>query len=130
VSAGTAAVGVRAIATGLAGVAVALALTACTAKDSGYVEIKTVPVANNATLYLNSVRLDPLKNGSAVLRQNVGTAKLAADGPGGKIALSDLVVRKNRITTVTVSVLERPPRCQCRGSGGGTEAAGGRSCVG
>ncbi len=110
--------------------AVALALTACTTKDSGYVEIKTVPVANNATLYLNSVRLDPLKNGSAVLRQNVGTAKLAADGPGGKVALCDLVVRKNRITTVTVSVLERPPRCQCRGSAGGTDASGGRSCVG
>ena len=72
-------------------------------------EIKTVPVANNATLYLNSVRLDPLKNGSAVLRQNVGTAKLAADGPGGKVALCDLVVRKNRITTVTVSVLDARP---------------------
>jgi hypothetical protein len=108
--------------------AAGLALAACNGKDSGYVEIKTVPVANNATLYLDSVKLDPLKNGATVLRQNVGTAKLAADGPGGRIALCDLVVRKNRITTVTVSVFERPPRCQCRG--GGTDAAGGRFCVG
>jgi hypothetical protein len=32
--------------------------------------------------------------------------------------LCEIAVKKNRITTVTISVLERPPRCQCRyGSG-------------
>jgi hypothetical protein len=30
--------------------------------------------------------------------------------------LCDLVVKKNRITTVTITVVERPPRCQCRTS--------------
>jgi hypothetical protein len=30
--------------------------------------------------------------------------------------LCDIVVKKDRITTVTVSVLERPMRCQCRNS--------------
>jgi hypothetical protein len=39
--------------------------------------------------------------------------------------LCDIEVRKNRITTVTVSVLERPPHCQCRFSGGN----GDRTCV-
>ena len=53
-----------------------------------------------------------------MLRQRVGTAKLATEGGGGQMALlCEVVVKKNRITTVTVSVLERPPRCQCRNGG-------------
>jgi hypothetical protein len=47
------------------------------AQGCGYVEIDTVPVETTTPLYLNSVKLDPLKNGTAVLRHNVGTAKLA-----------------------------------------------------
>jgi hypothetical protein len=112
-----------------AAVAAVTALAACTPKDAGYVEIKTVAVANPATaFYLDSVKLEPLKNGTAVLRQGIGTTKLSTDGTGGKLALCDIVVRKNRITTVTLSVLERPPRCMCRNSA--PDGSGGRSCVG
>jgi len=85
--------------------------------DVGYVEIKTVPSATamRTALYLDSVKLAPIKNGSAILRQSVGTLKLEADGFAGAPApLCSIVVAKDRITTVTVSVLERPPRCQCR----------------
>ena len=64
---------------------------------------------------------------SAILRQHVGTRKLQADGIGGSPApLCDIEVKKNRITTVTISVLERPPRCQCRYSG---TAAAAHTCV-
>ena len=98
--------------------------------DVGYVEIKTVPVSTSISqpvLYLDAVKLDPPKKGVAVLRQRVGTAKLAIDGVGGQLALlCDIVVKKNRITTVTVSVLERPPRCQCRNGG---KEPGSRICV-
>ena len=85
-------------------------LAACTPTDVGYVEIKTVPVATpTAALYLDAVKLEPPKNGTAVLRQRVGTAKLATPAGGGQMAvLCDIVVRKNRITTVTISLLERP----------------------
>jgi hypothetical protein len=85
--------------------------------DAGYVEIKTVPSAlsTHAALYLDTVKLAPIKNGSAILRQHVGTLKLQADGFAGTLApLCSIVVAKDRITTVTISVLERPPRCQCR----------------
>jgi hypothetical protein len=96
----------------------ALALAACDKKgDVGYVEIKTVPMAavTQTSLYIDSTKLDPIKRGTAVLRQQVGTRILQANGPGGQLApICDVVVKKNRITTVTVSVLERPPRCQCR----------------
>ena len=57
-----------------------------------------------------------MQKGVAVLKQRAGTTKLSAESIGGQVALCDIVVRKNRITTVTVSVLERPPRCQCRNS--------------
>lgn len=119
----------RRIAAGAAGLA---ALAGCMPRDIGYVEIKTVPVAPTTTtaLYLDAVKLEPVKNGTAVLRQGVGTVKLATDGNGGNRALlCEIVVRKNRITSVTVSVLEHPPRCQCRSSGPATPQ-GARFCVG
>jgi len=103
----------------VAGAGIALTVTACQPTvDVGYVEIKTVPASTNASqpvLYLDTVRVDPLKKGTAVLTQRVGTVKLATDGSGGhQIPICDVVVKKNRITSVTISVLERPLRCQCR----------------
>jgi hypothetical protein len=109
-----------------------LALAGCTPKDVGYVEIKTVPVAptTTAVLYLDSAKLEPVKNGTAVLREGVGRVKLTTDGNGGNRALlCEIVVRKNRITSVTVSVLEHPPRCQCRNNEPAA-SQGALSCIG
>jgi hypothetical protein len=109
---------VRAIDTLAIAGAIGALLAACDPLgDTGYVELKTVPVAvaSAPSFYLDTVKLDPLKKGVAVLRQRVGTLRLAVDGGGGHLAvMCEVVVKKNRITTVTVSVLERPPRCQCR----------------
>jgi hypothetical protein len=110
-------------------VIVAAAIAACRPNgDTGYVEIKTVPNAPVITtaLYIDSAKLAPIRKGTAILRQSTGTFKLQADGASGALAqLCEIVVARNRITTVTVSVLERPPRCQCRNSG--ADAA--RACV-
>jgi hypothetical protein len=98
--------------------------------DAGYVEIKTVPAAplTQAALYLDATRLAPIKKGDTILRQPVGTRKLQTDGFAGALTrLCDIAVVKDRITTVTVSVLERPPRCQCRFTG--TDAANAHECV-
>jgi hypothetical protein len=43
--------------------------------------------------------------------------------------LCDIVVRKDRITTVTVSMLERPPRCACARAGG-SDPQKRRICIG
>jgi hypothetical protein len=97
--------------------------------DIGYVEIKTVPVApvTAASLYIDAAKLQPIRKGSAILRQPVGTLKLQADGSGSALTpLCDVVVQKNRITSVTVSVLDHPPRCQCRFNGNGAAA---HACV-
>jgi hypothetical protein len=97
-------------------VAAALALAGCNPTgETGYVEIRTVPASSRPpVLFLDKAKLDPVQKGTAVLKQRAGTIKLSAEGITGQVALCDIVVRKNRITTVTVSVLERPPRCQCR----------------
>ena len=95
--------------------------------DVGYVEIRTVPSASNVVgppLYLDAFKVEPSKRGATILTQRVGTTRLATDGAGGQLMLCEIMVKKNRITTVTISVLERPPRCQCRNSPGT-----GRVCV-
>ena len=97
----------------------ALALAGCNVQgEVGYVEIRTVPASSRAPVfYLDAAKLDPVQKGTALLKQRTGTAKLSVEGAGGVPApLCDIVVRKNRITTVTVSVMDRPPRCQCRNS--------------
>jgi hypothetical protein len=97
---------------------VGAAIVACRpSNDVGYLEIKTVPVTPVAAtaLYLDSTKLEPIKQGTTVLRQPVGTLKLQADGFAGTMTdLCNVVVRKDRITSVTISVLDHPPRCQCR----------------
>ena len=103
----------------VAGAAIALSVASCQPTvDVGYVEIKTVPTSTSASqpaLYLDTVKVEALKKGTAVLTQRVGTFALATDGGGGRqVAICDVVVKKNRITSVTISVLERPLRCQCR----------------
>jgi hypothetical protein len=109
----------------------ACALAGCENKDgSGFVQINTVPasVITQPQLYLDSVKLDPLKKGEAVLSRKTGTTRLQVEGPGGNMfPLCELVVKKNRITTVTVSIIERPPRCQCSHSAAG---APNRTCIG
>ena len=103
------------------------ALAACN-QGMGYVELKTVPASARASLYLDSDKVDA-RAAVTVLRQPVGTARLQVDGGDGKVLLCHVVVRKNRITTVTVSPLERPPRCQCERASG-TEGAASRTCIG
>src|SRR5258707_14671502 len=111
----------------------AATLTACKPEpDVGYIELKTIPAVTavqQPTFYLETVKLEPLKKGVAVLRQRVGTIKLATDiGAGTPAVLCEVVVKKNRLTTVTVSVIERPLRCQCR-TGPGAKEQPARTCV-
>jgi hypothetical protein len=114
-----------------ASLALALAVAGCNIDNSaGYIEIKALPSSAGLALYLDSVRLDPPRNGNALLRQKVGLSKLQTDGEGGYLAvLCTIDVKKNRITSITISTASRTPRCQC-GRTGGSDAAGNRTCVG
>jgi hypothetical protein len=95
------------------GVCLALCAVAACVPDRnsvGYVEIKMFP-ATSAPLYLNAVRLEPLRGGNAVLKQKVGKANLQLERNGQLVSLCEFDVRKNRITTVTVST-GRDARCR------------------
>ena len=110
---------------------VLIALAGCNIDNSvGYVEIKTVPAAAAAALYLDTVKIDPPRNGMAVLRQKVGTTRLQTEGDAGNLALlCNVVVQKNRITSVTISVTSRQLRCQCGRNSVGSDAPPGRTCI-
>jgi hypothetical protein len=97
----------------------------------GYVEIKTIPPSSSAVLYLNAAKIDPPRNGMAVLRQKVGTIKLQTDlGAADHLALlCNIVVQKNRITSVTVTAVSRQLRCQCGRNSTGTDTSPGRTCI-
>jgi hypothetical protein len=116
---------------GWAGALLALGLGSCGVDNgAGYIEIKSTPASAAIPLYLDTVKLDPIKSGTALLRQKVGLIKLQTDGDGGYLAvLCSIEVKKNRITSVTVSTLSRPPRCQC-GRTSGTDVTGNRTCIG
>jgi hypothetical protein len=114
-----------------AGALALLGLAACNIDGgTGYVEIKTVPATTALPLYLDAVKLEPLRNGNALLQQKAGTAKLQTELDGGSLSvLCTIEVKKNRITSVTVSVMSRQPRCQC-GRTSGTDAGASRICIG
>jgi hypothetical protein len=108
------------------------ALAACTETGTGFVQIRTIPASTTISqpaLYFDSTKLEPLRHGEAVLTRKVGTTKLQAEAAGGQLApLCNIVVKKNRITTITVSIAERPPRCQCANTAQGSATP--RTCVG
>ena len=82
----------------------AAVIVARPSSDVGYVQINTVPIAplTQAVFYLDSIKLDPIRQGSALLRKHVGTVTLQASGLGGAMApLCTIEVRRDRITTVT-----------------------------
>jgi hypothetical protein len=79
--------------------------------DAGYVELRIFPVIT-APLYLNAVRLEPLKDGRTILRHPTGKTRLQLERGGQFALLCEFEVRKNRIVTVTVAVLDRRARCE------------------
>ena len=65
----------------VSGVIVGAVIAACRPNgDVGYVEIKTVPAApiTLTALYIDSAKLAPIRKGSAILRQPIGTLKPTA----------------------------------------------------
>jgi len=87
-----------------------LLLAACNEGSVGYVEIHTFP-GLFGPLYLNSAKIDPPRNGSAILQQDVGKTILGLERNGVLLPVCEFDVRANRIITVTVSAIDRLPRC-------------------
>jgi len=86
-------------------------VAACNEINVGYVELKAFP-GLTAPLYVNKVKVDSMKNGVTVLREQVGRTTLYLERNGNLYPLCDFDVMKNRIITVTVSAFDRAPRCE------------------
>jgi hypothetical protein len=106
-----------------------LTLAGCNYGDVGYIEIKTTSAAAAPALYLDSDRLAQMRGGVSVLRERVGERRLHADLDGGKVPLCTIVVKKNRITSVTISPFDRPPRCNCGRDGTPAGKPSERTCI-
>jgi hypothetical protein len=115
-----------------AGVLMVAVLAGCIRdEETGFVQIKAVPTLAGAplALYLNDAKLETLKNGEALLTHRTGTSKLQVEAGTGQLSpLCEIIVGKNRITTVTISTVLRPPRCQCSHTAGQGPQAN-RTCV-
>lgn len=98
---------------GLAVVGVGLLLVGCSERQSGYVEVRMAPsLSAPPELLLDDKPVKPARGGSIVVKRNVGTARLAMVRRGDeRFALCDLAVRKDRITTVTLTTLGGTLRC-------------------
>jgi hypothetical protein len=98
-----------------AGAPLLLWLCACIDAGVGYVEIKSA-AAPNLPLYLDTTKIGALKNGTTVLRQDVGRSRLQLERNGQLVALCEFDVRRDRIVTLTLSVsaFDRTPRCEVR----------------
>ena len=109
----------------------ALIPASCTGdKGAGYVEIKLMPTTAAIVLYLDAVKLDPIRNGNALVHQQAGVAKLQVNSDGANlVVLCNIEVKKNRITTVTISAMSRQVRCQCNRTSG-TDTGAIRTCIG
>lgn len=92
----------------------ALSLAGCNPnKDTGYVEIKAVSAfAPPPDLYLDEVKLDPLRNNAAVIRKAAGAAKLQWFKSDVFYPLCSFDVRKNRVVTLTLSAADRKLKCE------------------
>ena len=106
--------GRRLLGLAVSGVIVGAVIAACRPNgDVGYVEIKTSGRADHTDGALYRLRQTCAhpegKRDPAAADRHL---KLQADGTSGALApLCEIVVARNRITTVTNSALERPPRC-------------------
>jgi hypothetical protein len=97
----------------LVGVVAALALSACNERDNfGYVEVRKAISSTTDTFSLNAVPLTELpRKGVAVIRQPPGPAKLDVTRGERTYTLCSFDVGKNRIVTVTLSLIEGQLRC-------------------
>ena len=82
-------------------------------KGVGYVEIKTFPTFTTP-LYLDTVKVAELNDGAALMSHSVGRTRLQFQRNGQFVPICEFEVRKNRIVTVTVSPVDRSPRCSVK----------------
>jgi hypothetical protein len=100
---------------GFGGVAAMFALAGCDAQDTGYVQVQLSRpgLVGAAPLYLDGARLNFSRGAAVVMQFRTGRVSLKTSDSAWSAAICRIVVRKNRISVVSVTT-ETPPRCLCQ----------------
>ena len=93
-----------------------MTLAACENKDTGHVQLQLLPpsATATATLYLDGKKLDFSRGSNIVMRFAIGRISLKAIDSVFSSSICTVVVRKNRLSILTVMATENPPRCICQ----------------
>lgn len=84
----------------------------CSDTQAGYVNVRLLSfVAPSAPLYLGDTPLSGI--GDHIIEHDVGTVSLTSGGFWPDKTFCELQVRSNRITTVTMRLVNGQPRCEC-----------------
>src|SRR5712691_4320359 len=90
-------------------------MTGCENGEIGYVQLRVMPA--NATvstaLYLEGVRLDFSRGPTVMLQFKTGRWALTDMDSTWAPTLCNIVVRKDRISALTVMAAQTPPKCVC-----------------
>jgi len=100
----------------LGAVLAALFLGGCDAQDTGYVQVQLgrTGMFGPPALYLDGTKLDFSRGPNVVMRFRTGRVALKTSDSAFSPAICRIVVRKNRITVLSVAATENPPRCLCQ----------------
>ena len=90
-------------------------MTGCDNGETGYVQLRVMPAnaAVSTALYLEGVRLDFSRGPTVTLQFKTGRLALTAMASTWAPALCNIVVRKDRISALTVMAAPTPPKCVC-----------------
>lgn len=92
--------------------ALALLAAGCKEQGSGYVELRFAPSLQRPTVLLGGKEVSAARGGSVVVKRGVGTAKLEFERrKDERVSLCEVNVRKDRVTTVTLSPQGGTLRC-------------------
>ena len=97
-------------------IAALLLLGGCDAQDTGYVQIQLARPgpAGAPPLFLDGARLDFARAPHVVMQFRTGRISLKTSDSAWSPAICRVVVRKNRISVLSVAAAETPPRCLCQ----------------
>ncbi len=87
----------------------------CDKGELGYVQIRVAPASAAMTmaLYLDGRKLDFSREASVTLRLETGKLALKSSDSAWAPAICSVLVRKDRISALTVTATPAAPRCVC-----------------
>jgi len=90
-------------------------MTGCDNGETGYVQLRVLPAnaATATTLYLDGVKLDFSRGTTVTLQSKTGRLALKGMDSSWAPILCNIVVRKDRISALTVMGAQNPPKCVC-----------------